>query len=108
MTALNIYEHNIFNILCLNKCKYNLCPPIFKNLYNLRPENKYTLRDNGCLFEPLCRTDFDKFSVDYRGPFLWNKIVRGKFYFPELPSFLSFRYRLKKQIFSLENALTYF
>ena len=109
MGVLNIYELNIFNILCfMYKCKYNLNPPMFQDLYKIKQENKYTLRDSGCLFEPLCRTEFSKFSINYRGPFLWNKIAQGKFYFPDLPSFLPFKYRLKEEVCSIENLLTYF
>ena len=33
MKALNIYELNIFNILCfMYKCKYDMCPPIRRRL----------------------------------------------------------------------------
>ena len=41
--ALNIYELNIFNILrFMYKCKYDMCPPIFEDVYNLKSRNKYT------------------------------------------------------------------
>ena len=40
--ALNIYEINIFNILCLVfKSKSKACPKAFENLFTLKPKNKY-------------------------------------------------------------------
>ena len=45
MKALNVYELNVFNILCfMYKCKYNLSPNVFKDIYKLKPNNKYILR----------------------------------------------------------------
>ena len=39
--ALNIYEVNTFNILCLMfKCKQKVCPKTFKNLFTLRQKKK--------------------------------------------------------------------
>lgn len=109
MKGLNIYELNVFNILCfMYKCKYNLCPPIFKELYKQKPRNKYQLRRNDPVYEPLCRPNLDKFCIAFRGPSLWNKIVLDNFDFSDNPSFLSFKVELKEIIFSLENIMCYF
>ena len=82
MKALNIYELNIFNILCfMFKCKENLSPSVFINLYNLKPKSKYELRDSKNIQEPFCKTKIDQFCISYRGPFLWNKIVLPNFDF---------------------------
>jgi len=109
MKALNVYELNVFNILCfMYKCRYNLSPYVFRDIYKLKPINKYTLRRNQSLLEPKCRTNFDQFSITYRGPYLWNKIVLGNFQFSDEPSLPFFRSSLKKLIFSLENIVTYF
>ena len=52
--ALNIYEINIFNILCLMfKCKNKACPKAFENLFTLKPKNIYQLKRNCTLLEPF-------------------------------------------------------
>ena len=98
-----------------------MCPPIFEDVYNLKPTNKYTLRDND--FCENCSSPFvimnaflnlyvelisKQFVSTYRRPFLWNRIVQGKFDFPEDPSFPLFKCKLKEILFSLENVTTYF
>ena len=109
MNALNVYELNVFNILCfMYKCKYDLSPTVFHEIYKQKPKNKYQLRRNEPLYEPLCRTNFDKFCITYRGPSLWNKIVLNNFDFSDNPSFSSFKFELKKIIFSLRNVELYF
>ena len=43
--ASNMYEINIFNILCLMyKCKNKACPKAFESLFTLKPKNKYQKR----------------------------------------------------------------
>ena len=74
MKALNVFKLNIFNILCfMYKCKQNLNPPIFRNIFTHRIKTKYALRNS--IQEPLCRTNFSQYCISYRGPYLWNKIV---------------------------------
>ena len=74
--ALNIYEINIFNILCLMfKCKNRACPKAFENLFTLKPKNKYQLKRSCTLLEPFCKSKFSQLCINYCGPYLWNKIV---------------------------------
>ena len=71
INALSIYQLNVYNTLCfMFKCKYNICPDIFNNIYTLKHHNIYALRNNGSLYEPFCRTDFNKFCIESRGPHL--------------------------------------
>ena len=75
-STLNIYEVNIFNILCLMlKCKNKACPKAFENLYNIKPKIKYQLKRSYALLEPFCKTKFSQLCKDYRNPHLWNTIV---------------------------------
>ena len=77
--ALNTYEIDIFNILCLMfKCKSKACPKAFKNLYNLKPKNKYQLKRSCTLFEPFCKSKFGQLCINYRGPHLWNTIIHSQ------------------------------
>ena len=79
MKILSLFEINLFQILCfMFKCKVNLAPQIFQYLFTLKPENKYTTRSAGTLIEPLCRTKLSQFSISFRGPHLWNKLVVQK------------------------------
>ena len=56
------------------KCKLNISPKIFRNLFKIKPPNKYILRSQ-FLVEPLAKTKIEEFSISFRGPHLWNKIV---------------------------------
>ena len=79
MKALNVFKLNIFNILCfMYKCKQNLNPPVFRNIFTHRTKTKYALRNEYSIQEPLCRTNFSQYCISYRGPYLWNKIVISK------------------------------
>ena len=79
MKILSLYELNILNtLLFMFKCKLKICPRIFYSLYTLKPQNKYTTRSYGHLFEPLCKTKFEQFRITYRAPHLWNKLLASK------------------------------
>ena len=59
MKALNVFKLNIFNILCfMCKCKQNLNPPVFRNIFTHRTKTKYALRNENSIQEPLYRTNF--------------------------------------------------
>ena len=79
MKALNVFKLNIFNILCfMYKCKQNLNPPVFRNLFTNRTKTKYALRNECFIQEPLCRANFSQYCASYCGPYLWSKIVISK------------------------------
>jgi hypothetical protein len=109
MNILNVYQLNVFNILCfMFKCRENLSPTVFKNVYNLKQKNKYNLRTNNTLVAPFCQQKKDQFFVSYRGPYLWNKIVSPNFDFSIKMTYALFKQKLKKIILLLENILIYF
>ena len=59
MKALNVFQLNIFNILCLMcKCKQNLNPTVFHNIFTHRTKTKCALRNENSVKERLGRTNF--------------------------------------------------
>ena len=77
--ALNAFQLNIFNILCfIYKCKKNLNPPVFHNIFTHKTKTKYALRNENSIQEILCQTNFSEYCNSYRGPYLWNKTVISK------------------------------
>jgi hypothetical protein len=109
MKILNIYQLNIFNILCfMYKCKTNSSPVSFHNLYTLKHRNKYNLRNDHLVRQPFFQSNFGKSSISFRGAFLWNKIVLKHFNFSLQWSYYSFRNKLKEIILSLDDILSYF
>jgi hypothetical protein len=100
MNILNIYEANIFNVLCfMFKCKVNACPVSFHNLYSIKEKNKYILRNNKHILQPIFRSNIGKTCIQYRGAFLWNKIVLKHFDFSHNWNYFSFKRKLKKNYF---------
>ena len=102
--ALNVFKLNIFNILCfMYKCKQNLNPPVFRNIFTHRTKTKYVLRNEYSIQEPLCRTNFSRYCISYRGPYLWNKIVISKnLTFGDSDSLQAFKCELKRFLLSVE------
>ena len=79
MKALNIFKLSIFNIMCfMCKCKENLNHPVFRNIFTHRAKNKYALRSDNSIQEPLYWTNFSQYCIWYRGTNLWNEIVISK------------------------------
>lgn len=105
--ALNVYELNVYNILCfMFRCKSEQPLFIFKDLFTHKAINKYTLRNNNLIIEPFCQTKFNQFCINYRAPYLWNKIVVPNF---DLSiSFSVFKTKLKNFILSTDNIYKYF
>jgi hypothetical protein len=107
MRLLNLFELNIFKVLCfVYLWRNNLSPTAFNSIFKLKPNNKYDMRNINFLNEPFCHTKFNQFCIAYRGPHLWNNIVLLNFDQPT--SFYLFKLYLKKRIFSLKNILRYF
>ena len=104
MKALNVFQLNIFNILCfMYKCKQNLNPPLFRNIFTHRTKTKYALRNENSIQEPLCRTNFSQYCISYHGPYLWNKIVISKnLTFSDSDFLHVFKCELKRLLLSIE------
>ena len=56
-------------------CKNENTASIFKHVYTLKSINKYTTRSKNVLFKPLCKRNFAKFKLSYRGLHLWNNFI---------------------------------
>ena len=104
MKALNVFQLNIFNILCfMYKQKHNLNPPVFRNIFTNRTKTKYAPRNGNSIQEPLCRTNFSQCCISYRGPYLWNKIIISKnLTFSDSDSLQAFKRELKRFLLSIE------
>ena len=94
--VLNVFKLNVFNILCfMYKCKQNLNPLVFRNIFTHRTKTKYALRKEYFIQDPLCRTNFNQHCISYRGPYLWNKTVISKnLTFGDSDSFQAFKCEL--------------
>ena len=77
----------------------------FQHIYKLKSINKYITRSNNVLFKPLCKKNFTKFKLSYRGPRLWNKFITLNNDLLEAATINLFKIRLKKIIFASTNML---
>ena len=74
MKTLNVFQLNIFNIFCfMYKCKQNLNPPVFPNIFTHRTKIKYLLRNENPIEESLCRTNFSQYYIAYVDPAFGTK-----------------------------------
>ena len=89
-------------------CKTGNTPSIFKDIYTLTPVNKYTANSKNILFKPLCKKNFVKRKLSYRGPHLWNEFIAPNNDLLEAVTIHIFKIRLKKIIFASTNMLEYF
>ena len=77
----------------------------FQHIYKLKSINKYITRSNNVLFKPLCKKNFAKFKLSYRGSRLWNKFITLNNDLLEAATINLFKIRLKKIIFASTNML---
>ena len=71
----------------------------------LKPINKYTARSKNALLKPLCKKNFAKFKLSYRGPHLRNKFISPNNDLLEAITINIFKIRLKQIIFASTNVL---
>ena len=104
MKALNVFQLNIFNILCfMSKYKQNLNPPVFRNIFTHITKTKYAFRNENSIQEPLCQTNFCHYCISYCGPYLWNKIVISRnLTFSDSDSLQEFKREIKRFLLSIE------
>ena len=106
INAMAVYEMKIFQTLSfMYLCENGNTPSIFKHFYTLKPINKYTTRSKNILFKPLCKKNFAKFKLSYRGPHLWNKFIAPNDDLLEAVILHIFKIRLTKIIFASTNIL---
>ena len=103
MKILSIYELNIFQTICfMFKCREGTSPNIFHNLYTIKPRNKYNMRSEMTLVEPLKRTTLGQFDITFRGPHLWNKLLSTNLELTQIENFISFKIKLKEFLLNEE------
>ena len=107
MRILNLYELNVFQVLSfMFKCKLDISPKIFLNLFTFR-KNKYTLRSQ-FLIEPPIKSKIEEFSISFRGPHLWNKIVIQTPTLSKIENLALFKNKIKTHLSSFCTAKEYF
>ena len=79
-------------------CKNGKTPSIFKHIYTLKPFKKYIKRSKNILFKPICKKNFVKFKLSYRGPHLWNKFIAPNNDLLEAVTMHIFKIPLKKDL----------
>ena len=90
LMALNIYQLNIYKtILFMYNVKNNNIPLILKSSFTTARRfktslttviNKYNTRSSEwCFNKPYYKTKNMEFSIMFRGPHLWNNIVKGNY-----------------------------
>ena len=101
LKALNIYQLNIYKtILFMYNVKNNNIPRIFKSSFTT-VINKYNTRSSErCFNKPYYKTKNMEFSIMFRGPHLWNNIVKGNY---ENTSLQSFKTKLKNLCLEMDN-----
>ena len=108
MKILSVYEINIYQVLSfMFTCKVYISPVIFSDIFKSKPPNKYTMR-NQYLVEPKIKTKFEEFSISFRGPRLWNKIVIPNSNLVNLEHLLLFKHRIKAFLLGFKDILDYF
>ena len=72
---LNIYEINIYKILCL-MFTYKLDKSLdHLNVFQQKPKSKYCMQSGKNILQPTTKLRCNQFSISYRGPKLWNDLV---------------------------------
>jgi hypothetical protein len=89
------------------KSKFQQCPSIFNDLYEIKPNIKYTLRTTG-LIEPLCKTKQEQFKITYRAPHIWNKILAKYSNLQGVNNINCFQKLIKKSISKYKNLINDF
>ena len=95
-------------LIFLFKCKIRTCPPIFFGLFTEKPQNKYNMRSKGTLIEPISKTKLERFSISFRAPHLWNKMICPSIESFQTESLSVFKTSVKKLVFEYEDIKRYF
>ena len=109
LEIFNIFEINALQVLCFTfKCKLKTAPQVFHKLYTLKPMNKYTMRSNGALIEPVCKSKFSEYSISFRAPRLWNTLALQNTDITKSLNFSCFKNKVKDILSRVENMQQYF
>ena len=98
--ALDIYQLNTYQTLTfMHQVKHQSCPSLFKSqFFNI--DHKYPTRYSRNAFKiPFANLNVKRFSIRYRGPFLWNTVLSDELKNQSSQmSFACFKKTLKKYL----------
>ena len=104
LNALNVYQINIYqNILFMLKYNLGLVPSHFLDNFFQINSNRYTTRATGNFTLPKKTTKFSRFSISYRGPYLYNKIISENIELKALNNSATLKKKLKHLILNIKN-----
>ena len=108
MNALNVYQLNIFQTLnFMFKTKHQLVPLAFQNIFS-KKINKYTLKSSNLTIPLKKKSKLTQFSISYRGPHLWNTVLRNKTKLKNTINPNIFKRDLKQTIMSTKETFDFF
>ena len=96
LNALNIFQLNVYQtLLFMHKVKHLNIPKVFEDDFTVN-RNKYnTKAANTTFYKPQYNTKMCQFSIRYRGPHIWNSLMKDEGELQELP-YNSFKEKIKK------------
>ena len=107
---LNVFKLNIFQTLVfMFKVRKGMSPKVFIDEFK-KINHKYPTRHSkDCFSLPKIKSSFGKFSMSYRGPYLWNSFVKQHSVLrDEKTSLESFKVLTKRIILRIQNDLHYY
>ena len=71
---INKYMYGKF----MYRCYHTTVPELFNNIFtSIRDVHKYNTRQSNQLYCPKIKTNLGKTKFSYRGPYIWNHIVKN-------------------------------
>jgi hypothetical protein len=104
LNALNVYRINIYqNLLFMLKYKLGLVPSHFSNDFFKSNRNRYDTREVGNFNIPFRKTKLSRFTISYRGPYLYNKLISRNAIITKLDNLNCLKILLKKFVLNINN-----
>jgi len=91
------------NILFMLKYKLGLALTYFTDSFFHINANRYITRGTGNFTLPFKKTKFSQFSIIYRGPYLYNKIIPQNIELTKMDNLIALKNKLKQIITNLTN-----
>lgn len=107
LNILNAYQLNIYH--CLNlmyKIKNDSGPEAYKTKFKPISHSYPTAYSRENFSLPKKKTNFSKFSISYRGPYLWNNFLNQEL--KQENTFFAFKNKLKTFIINGTNEIRFF
>jgi len=109
LKALNVYQINIFqNLLFMIKYKLGLVPSHFSKNFFKNSKNRYDTRETGNFYIPFKKTNLSRFSILYRGPSLYNKLISKNTQLEKLNNINTLKIILKDLMLNTNNFMKFY